>query len=293
MKRAWGALLVIALAGCPAGGAKDVEAPVVDSRTATKGARELMKELYDNVRRGGTDGLQPLVDAALVTVGPGPNDIFVERTEALLALATALPPGKKYKLVSTDLEVRASPGGHAAWASDVITLDGAKYSLGVVMTEADELWTIAAIQIGIPIAKKDLRPKKLAPPVPVPAPADPAKPLIDLFKAGAADPLVLQDQLANRPSTVVRDTTGRALVGKKAIKKAWKKEMKGVVTVPRAEGVHARIAPDGTLGWAIGSVDVTVKKEPTLPTRMFHVYEKTEDGWQVVLAQPTLTPAKR
>ena len=131
-------------------------------------------------------------------------DIYTDRTEALLALANVLPPDKKYKLVSTDLRVNASPGGHAAWASDVITIDGDKYSLAIVMTEADELWTIAAIQIGIPIPAKELKPKRLAPPAPVPAPADPAKPLLQLFEAGALDPGVLQEQLANRPSTVVR-----------------------------------------------------------------------------------------
>jgi hypothetical protein len=289
-----GAVVVVALAlgACPASGPKEVEEPVVDSRTATKGARELVKELYDNVRRGGTDGLAPLADPALVTVGPGPADIYVERTEALLALANVLPPDKKYKLVSTDLRVSASPGGHAAWASDVITIDGAKYSLAIVMTEADDLWTIAAIQIGIPIPAKELRPKRLAPPAPVPAPADPAKPLLQLFEAGALDPGVLQEQLANRPSTVVRDFTGRALIGKKAIKKAWKKEQKGLVTTPREQPTHARISPDGTLGWVFGSVDVTAKKEPTLATRMLHVYEKTDEGWEVVLAQAVVTPKK-
>ena len=43
---------------------------------------------------------------------------------------------------------------------------------------------------------------------------------------------------------------------------------------------------------AVGSVDVTAKKDPTLATRALHVYEKTDEGWQVVLAQSAVTPKK-
>jgi ketosteroid isomerase-like protein len=279
--------LAIVLAGCSGAATKEVEEPeAVDSSVAAQGARELVKEIYASLRRGSTGGLLPLLDPTFVAIGPGPGDMFTERSEALVALGVAVPEGK-HKVVSTDLRVAASPEGHAAWATDVVQIDGKPFAIGVIMLESDELWTVTAIQIGIPNPKKG----KGAAPDPVAPTAFVAPPvggndkaLAERFAAGLT-PADLQDQMD--ATTVVRDLTGKASSGPKAIKKAWKKAMKNVSFAPRKD-LHARLAPDGSAGWVFGVVDVTNGTAPPVPTRYLHVYANTPDGWRLALAAPVV-----
>jgi len=295
MEPRWCTLVLgVVLAGCPASSAKKVEKPeAIDSAVAAKGAAELVKEIYGDLRRGATGGLLPLVDLGVLAVGPGPGDLFTDRSAALVALAAAVPEGK-HKLTSKNLHVGASPAGHAAWASDLILLDGKPYVIGMILLEADELWTVAAVEIGSPLTKKQLdkllETGPVAAPTPVPPPTGGGdKVLGELFAVGAATPEALADQVAKNPDAVARDVAGRPLIGFRAIRKAWKKSMKGVTTAPHGtEPVAARLAPDGTMGWVFGTVDVTAPKDPTVPTRMLHVYEKTDDGWGLVLTSPSI-----
>lgn len=298
----WGSALVIAAvaaaAGCPASTQKETDEPAaVSTSVAAKGARDLVTEIYGSLRRGSTGGLLPLLDPAVIAIGPAPGDLYTDRSAALVALAAAVTDGEKHKLVSTNLRVVASPAGHAAVASDVIQLDGKRYVIGVILLEADELWTVTAVEVGTPIATKDLAKLLDKGPLPeptlIPAPAVGAdKTLAQVWKDGALDPAALAGQIADDPEAVARDTAGKATVGPKAIKKTWKKQNKKVATAPRTDGVHARVAPDGTLGWVFGTVDITNGKTPPVPTRRLDVYKKTDTGWQLMLALPTIAQAR-
>ena len=282
---------MVVATGCGGGSTKGVEEPrPQDEKLATKQARDHVNEVYSNIRTNGPDGLRALVDPAVMVIGPGPSQIFTDREGALVALGQVAAGNEKHKLASTDLKVSASPAGHSAWASDVIMLDGKRYAVAMVMTEADGLWTVTAVQVGVPIAGKDLAKlakKGMPAPTPAPAPATgDAKDVAQVFKAGAASPQAMLDQMGDG-FVVVRDVAGKAMAGRKAIAKAWKKQQKGVTTAVHGD-VHARIAPDGTLGWAYGTVDVGKGKDPAVPTRMLHVYEKNGAGWTLVLAQPAV-----
>lgn len=300
--KVWASALVVAAAvaaaGCPSSGPKEADEPAqVDASAAASGARDLITEIYGSLRHGSTGGLLPLVDPAVIAIGPAPGDLYTERSAALVALAAAVTDGEKHKLVSSNLRVVASPAGHAAAASDVITLDGKRYVIGVILLEADELWTVAAVEVGTPIAKKDLGKLLAKGPLPeptvLPAPAVGAdKGLAQVWKDGATAPAALAGQLSDAPDTVARDLAGKATVGAKAITKAWKKANKKVATAPRVDGVHARVAPDGTLGWVLATVDVTDGKDPPVPTRRLDVYTKTDAGWRLSLALPSIAQAR-
>jgi ketosteroid isomerase-like protein len=287
-------------AGCPSGGAtKEVEEPAAaqDASKAAKAAREHIKEVYGSLRRGSTDGLLPLVDPNVVVVGPGPGDVFVDRAEAIVALAKIVEQGEEHDVESKSLFVMASPDGHAAWATDVVVIDRKTYSIGIILVEADELWAISAVHVAVPIAQKALR-KRLekgdAFPEPAKIPgatADNDAALVALFKAGAASPDVLLEQVAKSPDAIARDLDGKAREGFRAIRKQWKKDFKGMTTILKGD-VHARLVPDGTLGWAIGTIDVTLDDAPPHPRRAFHVYEKTADGWAIMLAHPAFPAAR-
>jgi ketosteroid isomerase-like protein len=293
-----GALATGLATGCPSTTAVEVEAPAAtDTSVAANGARDLMKEIYSSVRRGAPGGLLALVEPTVLVIGPGPSDFYVERSAALVALGVAVKDGEKHKLTSTDLRVVASPAGHAAWASDLIQVDGKPYLLGVIMVEADELWTVAAIQIGAPVNKKQLAALIAKGPIPepgaVPQPGGGSdKVLAALWKDAATSPAALADQVAKRPNAVARELGGKAVVGHKAIRKAWKRAHKQRSTAPTADPVHASVSPDGTLGWVFGTVLVTDGKGPPVPTRSLHVYDKTDDGWELVLVSPSLAQAR-
>jgi hypothetical protein len=292
--------LIAGAAGCPSETTKEVEEPAaVSTSAAAAAARDLIKEIYTSLRRGSTGGLLPLLDPALLAIGPAPGDLYTDRSAALVALAAAVTDGEKHKLTSTSLRVVASPDGHAAWATDVIQLDGKRYVIGAILLEADELWTVAAIEVGVPIGKKDLAALldkgPLPEPTPLPAPTIGAdKTLAETWKAGASDPAALSEQVADSPEAVARDLGGKATVGRKAIRKAWKKANKKVATAPRVDGVHARVAPDGTMGWVFGTVDVTDGKDPPVPTRTLYVYTKGKDdaAWSLMLAFPTIAQGR-
>jgi ketosteroid isomerase-like protein len=290
--------LVALCAGCPSSTPKEVEEPeAVSSTAAARAARDHITEIYGGLRSGSSGGLLPLLDPALLAIGPAPGDLYTDRSAALVALAAAVTDGVKHKLKSTNLRVVASPAGHSAWATDVIDLDGKKYSIAVILLEADELWTVTAVEIAEPITKKALGKLldkgPLPEPTPIPPPAGGAdKDLAALWKAAAMSPDALADQLADSPEAVARDIGGKATVGPKAIKKAWKKANKKVATAPRADGVHARVAPDGTLGWVLGTIDVTDGKAPPVPTRTLYVYDKADGGWALMLAFPSIAQAR-
>jgi ketosteroid isomerase-like protein len=293
------AVIALCAAGCGGATARETAEPATDTATAARGARELVKEIYGGLRRGATGGMLALVEPGVVAIGPGPTELFTERSAALVALGEAVPEGK-HKLVSTDLRVGASPTGHAAWASDVVVLDGKSYSVAVIMTETDELWTVAEVVIGRPVPKKQLA-AALAGTVPVPVLPPPAvaprapdgateKAIVAELAAATASPLAIVDAVRAEPPTVVRDLTGKAL-GPKAFNKRWKKSQKGVTTASRPNP-EVRIAPDGSLAWVIGLVDVTgaAAGSPAVPTRIIAVYDRTDSGWQLALVSSTLAP---
>jgi ketosteroid isomerase-like protein len=299
-----GCAVVIALiagltaTGCPSETAVEAEEPAAVSTSVAAGAaRDLIKEIYTSLRRGSTGGLLPLLDPGLLAIGPAPGDLYTDRSAALVALAAAVTDGEKHKLSSKNLRVVASPAGHAAWATDLIELDGRRYAIGVILVEADELWTVAAVQVAVPIGKKELASLLDKGPLPEPTVLPPPaigadKALAEEWKLAASDPATLSEQVADSPEAVARDLAGKASVGRKAIRKAWKKAHKKVATAPRADGVHARVAPDGTMGWVFGTVDVTDGKDPPVPTRTLYVYDKASGGWALMLAFPSIAQAR-
>jgi len=290
MKPLWCTLVV--MTSCSAPVVKPAQEPNVDVSIAARGARTLMKEIYANLRQGATGGLLPLLEPNVIAMGPGPTDVYTDRSTALVALSQVITVGEKHKLRSTDLRVAASPAGHAAWGTDVIDLDGQRYVIGMILLEEDQLWTVAAVQIGRPLTarRRESLFTKGPPPDPTLPPAPEGgndKSLAVAWKAGAVSVSALSDQLAQHSRAVARDLGGKARVGHKPIRKEWQRNS-AAATAPRPDPVHARLAPDGTMGWVFGIIDVTEQAKPPLPTRALYVYERAANDWRLVLALPTV-----
>src|SRR5258706_4146724 len=147
----WNVLFVAAVLGA-CGGASPAgvhaKEPVVDAGDAAKQARGVVTEIYGNLRRGDVGGIQSLIAPDVFAVGPGAGDVFSSRTDAVVALGGVMRSGDKHKLASRALAVTLAPGGHSAWASDALQVDGISLVISAVLVESDGLWNVVAVHVG-------------------------------------------------------------------------------------------------------------------------------------------------
>jgi ketosteroid isomerase-like protein len=280
------------------GSAKSVEEPEieeVDSGEAEGEARDVIGEVHAALKRGTPEGLLPVLAEDLFVALPD-GKLFTERSAAVVAM-NDLFGGKKHKLKSRGLVVAAGPGGHAAWATEEVELDGTTYAVTVVLEDVDEIWVVSAVHVARPVADKAVKAAvesgKLAAPPELPAVVEPAaKPAVDLFLAAtqAEEPRAEQmAQLADRKSVVLLGSAPKSQTkGVKKIKKLWNKALKQSPTIEPIGDPHAAATADGALVWILVNLDLADKKsKKPVPHRAFYVYERAEDaegGWLLVAA---------
>jgi ketosteroid isomerase-like protein len=294
---ALGLAFAIGCGGASTPVAKAPKEDAVDERKAEKGAKDLVGEIYESIGAGDTDGLMSLLADPLIVFGPRRGDAMGTRADALVALKAQLDPKakKKPELRSGSLEVVASPGGHSAWAIDVIDIAGKPMTLTAVLTNADDIWQVHAAALAETPSMKSIR-EQLKKDAIVPpglagvATSDPgAKPAIDKFTRGLADQEVWGADLGSRSDAIViGPATGDVTRGKSDIKKLWKKRTKANTRDTAAGDVTAAVTPDGELAWVSAPVVQFADDDDPLPLRLFAVYEKAGADWKLIALQESL-----
>jgi len=278
-RKAW--LFVLTTAACATTAPRDT-APTggieaVDSRGATRQAREVIEEGLGSLRRGDVDGLQSLLASDVFVVPPGTR-VFTARSDVVVALVDAFAPRRRHRVTPQGLQVASSPGGRAAWAAGRIDVDGVPYPVTAVLAESDGLWTVMALHLGPPYRSPNLGPG------PLPGGVDAAaEGVARLFREGASAPDKFSAQLADRNDAVVLGPSPRDMTrGAKAIQRLWRRRPGGRPTAVPESPMRASVTSDGTLAWVAANVS---------PQRYFTVYERTAEGWRLVAMHASL-PAR-
>lgn len=310
------ATLVLALAAC--GGAStaatEPEMPDVDSSEAAKQAKSVIVEIRDSLQRGSPQGMLPVLAEDFFVAGPG-GEASTDRSAVVVALTDRFEGGK-HKVKSKGLRVVAAPGGHSAWATEEVEVDGTSYAVTWVLADVDEIWVASAVHVARPVGDKAIEKAGAA------MPKFPSLPVGDADGAAAAEMLgaaiaaekpraELASQLADRkdvtlvgnsPKEIVRGATKIAKLWDPPPPKAKKKKKKKKPVEPPPAGPIERIeldgapltgtTPDGALAWVCANVTIGEDRQPAIPHRIFYVYERADDGWQLVAAHEAVLPPK-
>lgn len=256
-----------------------------------------MVEIYDTIGRGKTDSLFSLLSERLIVFGPRPADAMATRSDALVALGKLVDPkAKKHAaLHSGGLAVVASPGGHSAWVSDVVSVGGQRLAVTAVLANSDELWAVSAAALaetptGKQVKAEAARDAIVPPGAAAAAKLDPrAADAVERFKKGLVDQQTWGDDLASRTdATVVGPTAGDVARGKQAVARVWKARLRSKVREAISGEITAAMTPDAQLVWLSVPVTRVADDEDPMPLRIFAVYEKDGAGWKMIALHEAL-----
>lgn len=286
------------LAACGGSSAPKSTTPkqeAVDSRSAEKGAKDLLGEIYESIDHADTDGLMSLLADPLVVYGPRRADALTTRADALVALKQHVDAKKKNSLKSGSLEVVASPGGHSAWAYDVIDVAGEPMAITAILSNTDDIWQVSAAALAHTPSMKSVRTELKKDAVVPPGMTGPAKVdgnakgAVEKFQKGLADPNVWGDDLGSRSDAVViGPSNGDITKGKSEIKKLWKRRAKSNTREVAAGEISAAATADGQLAWVSAPVVKFAEDDEPMPLRAFAIYEKDGGDWKLIALQESL-----
>ncbi len=269
----------------------------VDEGKAEKDAKGLFSEIYQTIDHADTDGLMPLLVDPLIVFGPRRADVMPTRADALVALKALVDPKAKKKpaLHSGGLAVVASPGGHSAWAIDVVDLEGQPMAITAVLSSTDDEWQVCAAALAKTPPMKSVRAELKKDAVVPPGMAgikkvDPnAQAAVDKYTRGLADQKVWGDDLSSRTdAVVVGPSAGDVTRGKADIKKMWKKRLKENVRYSAAGEMTAALTTDGELAWVSAPTVRFADDDEPLPLREFAVFEKNGGDWRMIALHESL-----
>lgn len=222
---------------------------------------------------------------------------MLTRADALVALGKVIDPkAKKHaQLRSGGLEVVASEGGHSAWVSDVINVDGQLLAATAVLSNTDDLWAVTAAAIAETPSGKQVKVEAARDAI-VPPGADAAARIgpsadavVEKFKQGLVEQQAWGDDLASRSDAIViGPTAGDVARGKAAIKHRWAARMKANVREATSGEIAAARTADGQLVWISAPVTRVADDEAPMPLRVFAVYEKDGAGWKMIALHEAL-----
>lgn len=265
---------------------------MVDERTAQSDARGLVTEIYRTIDRGKTDSLFSLVADPVIVFGPRRGDAMTTRSDALVALGGVVDTKgnrgkvKRAQLRSGGLGVVVSPGGHSAWAFDVISLEGHQLAVTAVLANTDDLWAVTAAALAETPSGRQVKAESARDAIVPPGAAAAAKvapgagAAVDKLKKGLLDQQTWGDELASRDDAIVAGPiAGEVARGKKAIQRLWTARMKSNVREATSGELTAAITADGQLVWISVPVTRVADGEDPMPLRVFAIYEKAGAGW--------------
>lgn len=294
------ALLSAACGGGAASTAPTFTGPAVDERTAEKDARGTVTEIYAAVGRGKPDNLFSSLDEQLVVFGPRRADASTTRTDALVALGQVVDAkaADHVQLGSGQLVVVAAPGGHSAWAMDVLTVEGIPMAVLAILSSEDDFFRVTAASLALMPSAKQVRSEQaklaLVPPAAEAAGgvAPGARAAVERFQKGLATPSVWGDDLGSRADAVmIGPAAGQVTRGKKAIKKLWQRRQDAQTRAALAGDITAGVTVDGQLAWVTAPVARVEGEDQPLPLRVFAVFERAGSAWRMIALQEVVAVA--
>jgi ketosteroid isomerase-like protein len=272
--------------------------PPVDARTAESDAKGVLDEIYESVGHADTDSLLTLAVDPLVVYGPRKADVHTSRADALVALKAIVDKraGQRPRPVTSgELAVVASPGGHSAWAVDVIVVGGEPMAFTAVLSNIGDVWQVAAADLAATPPMKSVRAEVKHDAVVPPGMAgvakiDPAAKLaVDKLTKGLVDQSILGDDLASRSDAVFAGPgSGDIVRGKDELKKLFKKRIKDNVRETAAGQMTAATTADGQLAWVTMPVVRFEEDLDPIPLRVFAVFEKHDADWKLIALQESV-----
>jgi ketosteroid isomerase-like protein len=290
-------LLAVACTACGGGGKVAPEKPkqvAVDEGIAEKDAKGLLHEIYGSISHADTDGLMTLFAEPMVVFGPRKADAHATRAETLIALK-AIVDHKKPSLHSGQLTIVVSPGGHSAWAFDVVEVSGTAMTLTAVLSNSDDVWQVSAATVArtpsLKVVHESLKLDAVVPPgMAALAKIDAAaKIAADKLTKGLNAQALWGDELAKRSDAVViGPDAGDLTHGKAAIKKLFEKRIGAHVRETAAGQVTAQATADNQLAWATVPVVRFEDNTDPVPLRAFAVFERNGSDWNMIALQESL-----
>ncbi len=304
-------VLALLSVACGGGGAASTaptfSGPAVDERTAENDARGTVTEIYAAVGRGKPDNLFSSLDEQLVVFGPRRADVTTTRTDALVALGQVVDPkaADHLQLGSGQLAVVSAPGGHSAWAVDVLTVEGIPMAVLAILSSEDDFFRVTAASLALMPSAKQVRSDQaklaLVPPAAEAAGgvAPGGRAAVERFQKGLATPSVWADDLGSRADAVmIGPAAGQVTRGKKAIKKLWLRRQDAQTRAALAGEITAGVTADGQLAWVTAPVARVEGGEggegdaQPLPLRVFAVFERAGSAWRMIALQEVVAVAE-
>jgi len=245
----------------------------------------LVREAYAAVRRGHGANMQTLLPDDAFAIGPSAGDLYTTRGAVIVAASDRFEMTDRHRVRSRGLLATSSPTGRSAWIADRVEIDRTPYTLVAVLAQVDDIWYAIAVHLGRVASNP---PSESLPSLPGGV-AHRAQPAVDLVRAGAADPAAYLEQLADHRDTAVFGPGRRDYArGKKRIARLWKKRKIAAKPLTLDQSIRAGTTPDGALAW----VAANARAGDAAPRRLFWIYERTDDGWRLVLMQWASPAAK-
>lgn len=213
------------------------------------------------------------------------------RADALVALGKVVDPRAKRRatLRSSGLAVVVSPGGHSAWAFDVVSFEGQSIAVTAVLSNTADLWSVTAAALGATPSAQKVKAESardaIVPPGAVAAarvrPA--AEAIVAEFKKGLLDQDAWGSELMSQSDAVVAGpAAGQVARGKHAIQQLWKARIKANVREAISGELAAEVTPDGQLAWLTAPVTRVSDGEDPLPLRLFAIYGRDGAAWKLI-----------
>jgi SnoaL-like domain len=253
--------VTVALAtGCTTPSAVVAERPRGSAKAAVKETRSLIDEAYRSMREGSPADGMGLMSPDLFFIGPGPDDVGLDRAAAIELASKFIDDRKKHKLKSYGLEVSGGPDGHSAWATDQVDYDGVAYTVSIVAAEVDGSWALTTIEVSRAIGSRKLDGGPTLGELPRWQPSDDAgaahseapKEMITAMELASEDVEARLTQFGKASDAAfVGPSPDDVILGSKAINKRWKKRAPTWAISSTVAGA----SPDGGLVWIVANAD--------------------------------------
>jgi hypothetical protein len=298
--------LSLGLCACPPAPEPPVPPPppVVDIAAVTAQVDTYVTEMEARITAGDVPGFTAFLSSSVFWIGSAANEALVGR-EAVTAdlqavFGPALAAGATMAAQSANRKIGVAPDGRSAWVAEELTVTVTAgtdvtpipYRLTSVLAEDAGAWTVIAQAWSIGMPNEEAFAAAAQGALPALAPVAEsigagAQPLVDLLQAGCADPAAWLASWSRRPDAFsFGSAPEEKLDGGAAIHEVFGQQITGYqMRIAVNGGLHAAVAPSGTVGFLAGNLDVSFTMEGntlTQPYRALFVYLQEADGWKLV-----------
>ena len=212
----------------------------------------------------------------------------------------ALEAGATMTAASVDREIGVAPDGRGAWVAEglTVTISGEPatvipYRVTSVLSEDGGAWTVIAQAWSVGVTNEEAMAMATAGQLPPLAAIEPsvgegAQAMADQLQAGCADASVWLASWSERPDAFAFGSAPEeAIEGGTTIREGMGQMVAAYqMTIAVNGGMHAKLAPSGTVGFLAANLDMGMTLEGvgtvSQPYRALFVYLQEEGGWRLV-----------